>query len=122
MREHFFTRFNVNWCRGGDQSLFIEKSFFESLNGFDEAYIIYEDCEFINRVYEKDKFTIIPKSVKTSARKYKVKGTWKLQYHFWAIYVKKFFGATADDLYAYYLKHIKYKCSSFTYRDIIGVN
>lgn len=104
--SQFFTRFNVNWCRGGDQSLFIEKSFFESLNGFDESYIIYEDCEFINRVYEKDKFTIIPKSVKTSARKYKVKGTWKLQYHFAMIHIKKSKGATPEELYAYYKKHV----------------
>ncbi|WP_430411611.1 TIGR04283 family arsenosugar biosynthesis glycosyltransferase [Kordia sp.] len=104
--SQFFTRFNVNWCRGGDQSLFIEKSLFELLNGFDESYIIYEDCEFINRVYEKDKFTIIPKSVKTSARKYREKGTWKLQYHFAMIHIKKSKGATPEELYTYYKKNI----------------
>ncbi|WP_046756262.1 TIGR04283 family arsenosugar biosynthesis glycosyltransferase [Kordia jejudonensis] len=104
--SQFFTRFNVNWCRGGDQSLFIEKSFFDSLQGFNEDYIIYEDCEFINRVYEKETFTIIPKSVKTSARKYRERGTWKLQYHFAMIHIKKSKGATPDELYSYYQKHI----------------
>jgi rSAM/selenodomain-associated transferase 2 len=104
--SQFFTRFNKSWCRGGDQSLFIEKSLFETLNGYDENYTIYEDCEFINRLYEKDEFTIIPKSVKTSARKYKVKGTWKLQYHFAMIHIKKFKGASPEALYAYYKKHI----------------
>ncbi|WP_298416875.1 TIGR04283 family arsenosugar biosynthesis glycosyltransferase [uncultured Kordia sp.] len=104
--SQFFTRFNVNWCRGGDQSLFIEKLLFESLGGFDESYIIYEDCEFINRLYEKENFTIIPKSVKTSARKYKVKGTWKLQYHFAMIHIKKSKGATPEELYAYYKKYV----------------
>jgi len=104
--SQFFTRFNVSWCRGGDQSLFIEKSLFESLNGYNETYPIYEDCEFINRLYEKEKFTIIPKSVKTSARKYKVNGTWKLQYHFAMIHIKKSKGATPEELYAYYKKHV----------------
>lgn len=104
--SQFFTRFNVNWCRGGDQSLFIEKSFFESLNGFDESYIIYEDCEFINRIYEQNQFTVISKSVTTSARKYKIKGTWKLQYHFAMIHIKKSKGATPEELYAYYQKYV----------------
>jgi len=104
--SQFFTRFNLSWCRGGDQSLFIEKSLFSSLQGFDESYIIYEDCEFINRLYEQKQFTIIPKSVKTSARKYKVNGTWKLQYHFAMIHIKKSKGASPEELYAYYKKHI----------------
>lgn len=104
--SQFFTRFNYSWCRGGDQSLFIEKSLFKSLYGFDESYIIYEDCEFINRLYEQNEFTIIPKSVKTSARKYRVNGTWKLQYHFAVIHIKKSKGATPEELYAYYKKYI----------------
>lgn len=104
--SQFFTRFNYSWCRGGDQSLFIETSLFQSLAGFDENYIIYEDCEFINRLYEKNEFTIIPKSVQTSARKYKVNGTWKLQYHFAVIHIKKSKGATPEELYAYYKKYV----------------
>jgi rSAM/selenodomain-associated transferase 2 len=104
--SQFFTRFNVRWCRGGDQSLFIEKDLFSALEGFNESYVIYEDCEFINRLYEEKQFTIIPKSVKTSARKYKVNGTWKLQYHFAMIHIKKSKGASPEELYAYYKKHI----------------
>ena len=104
--SQFFTRFNKSWCRGGDQSLFITKSLFETLNGYDESYAIYEDCEFINRLYEEKEFTIIPKSVKTSARKYKINGTWKLQYHFAIIHIKKSKGASPEELYAYYKKHI----------------
>ncbi|MEM6686850.1 MAG: TIGR04283 family arsenosugar biosynthesis glycosyltransferase [Bacteroidota bacterium] len=104
--SQFFTRFNLSWCRGGDQSLFIEKALFSSLEGFNESYIIYEDCEFINRLYELEQFTIIPKSVKTSARKYKVNGTWKLQYHFAMIHIKKSKGASPEELYNYYKKYI----------------
>ena len=104
--SQFFTRFNKSWCRGGDQSLFVLKSLFNELEGYDEAYAIYEDCEFINRLYEEDKFTVIPKSVKTSARKYKVNGTWKLQYHFAMIHIKKSKGATPEELHAYYKKYV----------------
>jgi rSAM/selenodomain-associated transferase 2 len=104
--SQFFTRFNVRWCRGGDQSLFIDKSLFLTLGGFNESYMIYEDCEFINRLYERDQFIIIPKSVKTSARKYKENGTWKLQYHFAMIHIKKSKGASPEELYAYYKRHI----------------
>ncbi|QHI37039.1 Undecaprenyl-phosphate 4-deoxy-4-formamido-L-arabinose transferase [Kordia antarctica] len=104
--SQFFTRFNRSWCRGGDQSLFIQKSLFETLNGYDESYAIYEDCEFINRLYENDQFTIIPKSVKTSARKYREQGTWRLQYHFAVIHIKKSKGASPEQLYTYYKKHV----------------
>ena len=104
--SQFFTRFNKSWCRGGDQSLFVLKSLFDELEGYDETYAIYEDCEFINRLYKEDEFTVIPKSVKTSARKYKVNGTWKLQYHFAMIHIKKSKGATPEELHAYYKKHV----------------
>ncbi|MBC8755461.1 TIGR04283 family arsenosugar biosynthesis glycosyltransferase [Kordia sp. YSTF-M3] len=104
--SQFFTRFNISWCRGGDQSLFVMKSLFDELKGYNETYSIYEDCEFINRLYDEEEFTVIPKSVKTSARKYKVNGTWKLQYHFAMIHIKKSKGATPEELHAYYKKHI----------------
>lgn len=104
--SQFFTRFNVNWCRGGDQSLFVMKSLFHELKGYNEDYPIYEDCEFIHRLYDEEEFTVIPKSVVTSARKYRELGTWKLQYHFAVIHIKKSKGATPEELYAYYKKYV----------------
>lgn len=104
--SQWFTRFNVSWCRGGDQSLFITKKAFEDLQGFDEEFIIYEDCDFINKIYDKHNFIVINKYIKTSSRKYQVNGTWKLQYHFAMIHIKKSKGATPEELYAYYKKHI----------------
>ena len=103
----WLTRFNHKACRGGDQSLFITTSLFNELNGFNEKFTIYEDQEFINRLYKRNEFTVIPKWITTSSRRYESNGIWKLQYHFWTIYFKKFFGASADDLHAYYIKHIK---------------
>lgn len=104
--SQFFTRFNVSWCRGGDQSLFITKTLFQELKGFNESYPIYEDCEFIHRLYEEAEFTVIPKSVVTSARKYREKGTWRLQYHFAMIHFKKSKGASPEELHSYYKKYV----------------
>jgi len=104
----WLTKFNSKACRGGDQSLFVTKQLFENLERFDEQFTIYEDIDFINKLYAKNQFTVIQQSsITTSARRYKTNGIWKLQYHFWAIYVKKWFGASAEELQAYYLKYIR---------------
>jgi rSAM/selenodomain-associated transferase 2 len=105
--SEWFTRFNFKFCRGGDQSLFITKEAFNILRGFNEAYIIYEDCEFINRIYDRFGFKIIPHYIITSSRKYRELGTWKLQYHFALIHIKKRRGATPQELYKYYQTHIQ---------------
>lgn len=66
----YFTRFNRLICRGGDQTLFITRSFFEALGGFREDYRIMEDFEFIRRAQSAGPFKIIPKDTVVSARKY----------------------------------------------------
>jgi rSAM/selenodomain-associated transferase 2 len=104
--SQWFTRFNVRACRGGDQSLYISRHIFESLDGFNEDYIIYEDCEFIGRIYDRQKFTVINDYVVTSSRKYAKNGTFSLQYHFTVIHFKKWFGASAAELNRYYNKYI----------------
>jgi rSAM/selenodomain-associated transferase 2 len=102
----WLTQFHWRVCRGGDQSQFITKTLFKDIGGFDEDYIIYEDNILINELYKRKQFKVINKKLITSARRYKKHGIWKLQYHFWAIYVKKWLGASANELYAYYKKHI----------------
>lgn len=103
----WLTQFRWRACRGGDQSQFITKELFNEIGGFDESYIIYEDNILINELFARNMFVVIPKKIRTSARLYRQHGVWKLQYHFWTIYVKKWFGADANELYAYYLKHVK---------------
>ncbi|WP_299361589.1 glycosyltransferase family 2 protein [Winogradskyella sp.] len=102
----WFTQFSWRACRGGDQSQFITKALFDEIGGYDEDYIIYEDNILINELYKRNEFVVINKKIRTSARLYKKVGIWKLQYHFWTIYVKRWFGATADEMLAYYKKHI----------------
>ncbi|MCT4629863.1 TIGR04283 family arsenosugar biosynthesis glycosyltransferase [Winogradskyella sp.] len=102
----WLTQFSWRACRGGDQSLFITKTLFNEIGGYDESYTIYEDNILINELYKRKQFVVINKKIRTSARLYKKVGVWKLQYHFWAIYVKRWFGASADDMLVYYKKNI----------------
>jgi len=102
----WLTQYSWRACRGGDQSQFITKSLFEELNGFDETYTIYEDNDLINKLYKRKEFVVIQEWLTTSARRYEDNGIWKIQYHFWTIYVKKWFGASAKELHQYYSKYI----------------
>lgn len=102
----YLSRINHTLCRGGDQSLFISKSLFEKEKGFNEDYLIYEDSEFIRRLYKTTKFIVLPEKVVTSARKYREKGWIKVQFHFGMIHLKNYLGAGPKNLYKYYLKHL----------------
>ncbi|MCM4172051.1 glycosyl transferase family 2 [Arenibacter sp. TNZ] len=102
----WFSRINLKLCRGGDQSLFILKDLFQKTGGFNESYIIYEDTEFIGRLYKISNFKVLPQHVITSARKYDQLGSLKLQYHFAIIHLKNLLGFGPDHLYKYYQKKI----------------
>ncbi|WP_036380255.1 TIGR04283 family arsenosugar biosynthesis glycosyltransferase [Muricauda sp. MAR_2010_75] len=102
----WFSRFNLLLCRGGDQSLFVERELFKTAHGFNEAYRIYEDTEFIDRLYRQTKFKVLSAHVVTSARKYQEIGTLKLQFHFAIIHLKKYLGAGPEELYRYYKKFV----------------
>lgn len=98
----WFSRINHTLCRGGDQSLFITKKVFLASGGFNEDYRIYEDSEFIGRLYTYTNFKIIPEYVVTSARKYRQKGWLKVQFHFAMIHFKNYLGQGPNELYRYY--------------------
>ena len=102
----WFTQFNWKSCRGGDQSLFVEKTTFEAIGGFNEDFVIYEDNDLIYRLYNQYDFKVLPYWLTTSSRRYEANGIWTLQFHFWMIHLKKILGASPKTLEAYYLKHI----------------
>ena len=105
----FLTKLPWKICRGGDQSLFITKALFNTIGGYNEAYIIYEDNELISQLYKFNQFKVIQKRLTTSARRYDTSGVWYLQYHFLVIHIKKWLGADAITLKNYYFKHISVK-------------
>ena len=102
----WFSRVNHTICRGGDQSLFITRNLFFKAKGFNEDYIVYEDNEFIGRLYKKTYFKILPQRVQTSARRYEERGMVKLQYHFGMIHLNYYLGAGPEKLYQYYRRNI----------------
>ena len=102
----WLTQFKWRACRGGDQSQYITKILFDEIGGYDERFMIYEDNILINELYKINQFKVIQKPIVTSARLYERKGIWTLQYHFWTIYIKRWIGASPEEIYKYYNKYI----------------
>ena len=103
----WFTRFNVNAFRFGDQSLFVKKDIFLTVGGFREDLMIMEDQEIIYRISKKTKFGVIRDYVTTSARKYQVNGIFRMQFIFFYIYFAYQFGMSQQKLVAIYKKWIR---------------
>jgi rSAM/selenodomain-associated transferase 2 len=85
----WFTRFDVNGVRFGDQSLFVTKDVFVKSGGFREDLLMMEDQEIIHRLKKHGKFKVMNASVITSARKYLDNGVYRMQgifYRIWAMY------------------------------------
>ena len=85
----FFTRFNVNAFRFGDQSLFVTKDVFQKSGGFREDLFMMEDQEIIHRLKMHGKFKVLNDVIITSARKYVDNGVFRMQgifYRIWGLY------------------------------------
>ncbi len=105
----WLTKFSWKACRGGDQSQFITKTLFNSIGGFNEDFTIYEDNDLISKLYAINKFVVIPEWLITSARTYNTNGVWKLQFHYWTIHIKRWLGASPENLNNYYCRYINVK-------------
>lgn len=81
------TRLPFSFCRGGDQSLFITRTLFNKIGGFDESLNVMEDIEIIHRIKKNVKFQILKEKVTTSARKYNQNGRLRLQFIFGIIHL-----------------------------------
>jgi rSAM/selenodomain-associated transferase 2 len=103
----YASRFNNKFCRGGDQSLFIQKKYFLELNGFNEEYVVCEDGELIDRIYKKYSFCIIPQQITTSSRRFIKNGVLKLQFHFMIIHLMRALGFKPGILEKYYSHFVK---------------
>ena len=66
----FFTRFNVLFCRGGDQTIFVTKELFEQVGAYKNDMLIMEDYDFLARIRKYGKFKLFNKATVFSARKY----------------------------------------------------
>jgi rSAM/selenodomain-associated transferase 2 len=99
----WFTRFEADLFRFGDQSLFVKKEVFVQVNGFDETLSIMEDQEIVRSIKNRTRnFVILKDSVVTSARKYKVNGIVFTQLVFTLIVILYYYGARQEVLAHFY--------------------
>lgn len=99
----WFSRFSWKASRGGDQSQYITRKLYDEIGGYNTEIPIYEDYDLIARLYDREQYYVIPKWLKTSARRYHEKGVLRLQWFYITIYWRKYRGASIDELYQYYL-------------------
>lgn len=88
----WFTRFNVNAFRFGDQGLFVNRECFEKAGGYKESLLFMEDQEIIARIRKHARFAVMPYAVTTSARKYRDNGIFRMQGIFFAVYMLYYLG------------------------------
>ena len=75
----FFTRYDWFICHGGDQTLFIKKKVFHSINGYNEGLLIMEEYDLAVRAKKAGRYKIIPKTALVSTRKYEQNTWWQVQ-------------------------------------------
>lgn len=103
----WFTRFNINAVRFGDQSLFVTKEIFERSGGFREDLLMMEDQEIIHRLKKHSRFEVMSDVVITSARKYLDNGVYKMQGIFYCIWAMYYLGYSQEHLLKAYKRLIR---------------
>lgn len=103
----WFTRFNINAVRFGDQSLFVTRNVFHETGGFREDLLMMEDQEIIHRIKHYGKFKVMAGVVITSARKYFDNGIFKMQAVFFYIWILYYLGFSQKYLLKTHRKFIK---------------
>lgn len=104
----WFTRFNVNAVRFGDQSLFVTKNVFQKSGGFREDLLMMEDQEIIHRLKKYGRFKVLNDVIITSARKYLDNGVYRMQAIFYRIWSLYYLGYSQEKLLQLYRKLIKH--------------
>ena len=81
----------------GDRGLFMTRLLFTTLGGFRED-ILMEDNDAIKRVKKISHFTILSSTTKTSARRYKSIGYYRLQFTYFTLYTLNLLGFSQKKL------------------------
>ncbi|MDH4093140.1 MAG: TIGR04283 family arsenosugar biosynthesis glycosyltransferase [Cyclobacteriaceae bacterium] len=105
----FFTRFDSIMCRGGDQTLFVRKSIFETLEGFNEIYSIMEEYDFLIRLRRSFSFKIIPKDIVVSSRKYEANSWIRVQIANLSVFILFFFRRSPQEMKQIYKFLLNYR-------------
>ena len=94
----WFTRFDVNAIRFGDQSLFVTKNVFKKAGGFREDLLMMEDQEIIHRLKQHGQFKVMNDFVITSARKYLDNGVYRMQGIFFRLWMMYYLGYSQEKM------------------------
>lgn len=103
----WFTRFDVNAFRFGDQSLYVTKKLFARSGGFREDHMVMEDNEMVRRLKGMAPFALLDRAVITSSRKYRRNGVLRLQLVFTWIWVCYHLGIPQRQLVAWYREWVR---------------
>jgi hypothetical protein len=95
-------------CRGGDQTLFVKRTDFNTLGGYDARLRIMEEYDFMRKARRELKFKIIPKDVVVSARKYEENSYFRVNLANLVVFVFYNWGASQERLMKLYKKLLKH--------------
>lgn len=109
----FFTRFNYLFFRGGDQTIFVTDELWLTVGAYKEAMLIMEDYDFLERIWKKGNFKLIPKATLVSSRKYD-KNSW-LTVQLANLKIVKMYrkGASQEDMVETYKNLLNYRENAF---------
>ncbi len=93
--------------RGGDQTLYITKDFFNKIGGFDDSVVIMEDYEILLRARKYQKIHIMPERVVISARKMEQNNYFRTNVINVLVFCLFFLGASQRTLVNIYQRNVK---------------
>lgn len=104
----YFSRFDRFTCRGGDQTLFVTRSLFQQLGGYDAYYIVMEDFDFIRRARRQARFQVMPREAYVSARKYEDNSYGRVTVANFVVFTMFRLGVAPEYLLRTYKKMVRY--------------
>lgn len=93
--------------RGGDQTLYITKKFFQKIGGFDNEVVIMEDYEILLRARKFQRINILPGKVIISGRKMEQNNYFKTNLTNVLVFCLFFLGASQKTLVNIYRRQVK---------------
>ena len=102
----WFTKFDNDLFRFGDQSLFVTRDAFDKVDGFDQRLKVMEDQQIVVDLKKEGKFKIMNNSIITSSRKYMKVGILKLQLIFTIIVIFYYLGVSQKVMADFYSKQV----------------
>lgn len=98
----WYKSFSFRFLRFGDQSLFVDRSIFQTISGFDESRLIMEDQEIVYRITKHCRFIVLKGRILTSARKFIEHGVWRLQFVYAIVFIMVKLGFPQDKVVKVY--------------------